>query len=363
MPAINYSIRKNRLKRAFMDGIKPLEDYGKLGLTDTPVRRMYLQAIDSTENKSRWGRFSFDAELTEDMAIYVYVAAVDNDTVYEGAKTYKINERLCSDEVSDVDKKALLSEMGVKRYVGKTDLLLYEFEGRYLYLAIEIIGDGEGSLSNLKVDTRGDNFMDTLPEVYRERNGFLHRFLSAFSSIYNDFEGEIDKLPEILDPKKAPTDVLLEYGRWMGIDLSGNFLSDQAIRLLVKEGYNLNRMKGTRACIKRLFEIVLGEEVIILEQNTIRSYPGADEYPWLKVESIYDVNILVKTPLTDTDRHQLIYLLRQFVPVRTRLHLIQVKDSGVLDTDTYLDMNAIITEETYGSFDENMELDDDIIMD
>ncbi len=346
-----------------MDGIVPQDDYEVLTFTDTPVRRLYLQAIDSAENGSRWGRFSFDADLTEDMAIYVYAAAVDINTVYDNETTFSMDDILTSGEFSDVDKKALLSEMEVKRFVGKTDILLYELEGRYLFLAIEIIGDGEGSLSKLRVDSRGDNFMETLPEIYRQRNSFLHRFLSSFSSIYNDFEDEIDRLPEILDPKKAPTDVLMEYGRWMGIDLSGNFLSDEAIRLLVKEGYNLNRMKGTRACIKRLFEIVLGEQVIILEQNTIRSYPGADEYPWLKTDSIYDVNILVKTPLSDNERHQFLYLLKQFVPIRTRLHLIQIKDSGVLDTDTYLDMNAIITEETYGSFDENMELDDDIIMD
>ncbi len=363
MPAIYYSIRKNRLKKAFLDGIEPIEDYGRLRLADTPVRRMYLQAIDSAEDKSQWGRLSFDAELTEDMAIYVYVAAVDNNTVYDRNGTYRIDDILCSDTVSDVDKKTLLSEIGAKRYVGKTDILLYELEGRYLFIAVEIIGDGEGSLRKFRVDAHGDNFMDTLPEVYRKRNGFLHRFLSSFSSLYNDFDEEINDLPQMLDPQKASTEVLMEYGRWMGIDLSGNFLSDEAIRLLVKEGYNLNRMKGTRACIKRLFEIVLGEEVIILEQNMIRSFPGADEYPWMKTDSIYDVNILVKTKLTDNDRHQLIYLLRQFVPVRTRLHLIEVRDSGVLDTDTYLDMNAILTEETYGSFDENMELDDDIIMD
>lgn len=364
MPARYYTIKKNRLKRAYTQGIEPQNDYESMKLTEEPVRRLYLRAIDSAEEASSWGRFSFDADLTENMAIYVYAAATDLNTVYDENGTYDIDDIFGSDELPDADKKELMNDMDAKRFVGKTDVLLYGLSGRYLYVMIEVVGEGTGMLSHLRIDQRGDNFMDTLPEVYRARDSFLHRFLSVFSSIYNDFEDDIDRLPELLNPDTASVEVLIEFGRWMGIDLSGNFLSEDAIRTLVKESYQLNRMKGTRACLERIFEIILGEEVIILEQNTIRAFPEAIEVdPRLKSKSIYDVNVLIKKRLSDTDRHQLLYLLRQFVPVRTKLHLIQLKDSGSLDTDTYLDMNAVLTEEVYGSFDENMELDDDVILD
>lgn len=363
MPGVHYSIKKNRLKKAYMTGIEPVDDYASLKLTGETARRLYLRAIDSADAGSQWGRLSFDAVLTENMAIYVYVAATDLDTVYDASGTYRIDDLLCSDEVRDAEKKELLKGLEVQRFVGKTDILLYGLQGQYLYIAIDVIGDGEGELSNLRVDARGDQFMDTLPEVYRERDGFLHRFLSVFSSIYNDFDKRIDELPDILEIDNAPKEVLLEFGRWMGIDLSGDFLSEDAIRQFVREGYRINRMKGTRECLLKIFDIVLGEPVIILEQNTIRAYPEALEAdPRIKSSSIYDVNILIKKQLSDRDRHQLLHLLRQFVPVRTRLHLIQLKDSGVLDTDIYMDMNAVLGEETYGFFDENMELDDDIIM-
>lgn len=364
MPQAIYSIRKNRLKNAFLDGIEPMEDYKKLVLADTPVRRIYLNCIDSAESGSRWGRFFFDAVLTEDMALYIYAAASDQNTVYDENGTYAIDDIMHSDIIDDARKKNLLSQMNVMRFVGKSDVLLYGLTGRYLFLAIEIIGDGTGILSNFKVDARGDNFMATLPEVYRRNNSFLHRFMSIFSSIYNDFDADIEALPDLLNPDTAPVEVLLEYGKWMGIDLSGDFLTEEAMRTFVKEGYRLNRMKGTKACLLRIFEIVLGEQVIILEQNTIRAYIGENDIEefGLKGTSIYDVNVLIKKPLSDTDRHQLLHLVRQFVPIRSQVHLISLKDSGVLDTDIYLDMNAVLSEELFGVFDDEMELDDDIIM-
>lgn len=364
MAATYYTIKKNRIKTAYTIGIEPQDDYKTLYLNEEPVRRLYLKAIDSAKEGSQWGRFSFNAELTESMALYVYVAAVDINTIYDKEGTYKIDDIIGSDEVPDTEKKELLRQMGSQRFVGKTDILLYGLEGRYLFLLIEVVGEGTGSLSRLRVDVRGDNFMDTLPEVYRERDGFLHRYLSVFSSLYNDMEDNIDHLPDLLDPDTASVDVLLEFGRWMGIDLSGNFLSEDAIRQLVRESYRLNRMKGTRACLQRIFEIVLGEKVVILEQNTIRAFPGATEMdPRLKDSGIYDVSVLIKKPLSDTDRHQLLHLVRQFVPLRTKLHLIQLKNSGVLDADTYLDMNAVLTEDVLGVFDDNMVMDDDVILD
>ena len=79
--------------------------------------------------------------------------------------------------------------------------------------------------------------------------------------------------------------------------------------------------------------------------------------------SIYDVNILIRKSLSETDRHQLLYLLGQFKPVRSRLHLVQLRDSAVLDTDIYLDMNAVLAGDTLGIMDEDMEMDDQVVLD
>ncbi|MBQ9633010.1 MAG: hypothetical protein IJV04_08900 [Lachnospiraceae bacterium] len=364
MPTIKYSIKKNRLRHSLMKGMELDEENERIYLTQEEVRRLYLPAIDQADEGGTWGRLSFDVELTEEMILYVYVAALDVDSVYDGEETYRIEDILMDEEVSDEQKKRLLLEAGGKRFVGKDDILLYELSGRYLFLGIEVIGAGEGTISHMRIDVRGDNFMETFPTVYHERNGFFHRFMSIFSSIYNDFDHEIERLPELLDPDTCPPVLLEIYGHWLGIDLSGDYLSEESMRTLVREGYTLNRMKGTKACLERVLEIALGERVIILEQNTIQSYmekgDTVDEID--ERQSIYDVNILIKKRLSETEQYQILHLIHQFTPLRSRIHLIHLKDSGMLDSNVYMDMNAVLAEDAYGYLDEEMEMDDGVIL-
>ncbi len=364
MAGIKYTIKKNRLRHSGMQGMELL-DSGELKLLDEHDRHLYLPAIDSAEVSASWGRISLVADITENMVLYVYVLATDDHYITDGESTYDLNEVLCGDKLSDSEKKRILEVGNAKRVVDKDDILIYDLSGQYLYVCIDIIGYGEGTLSGIRIDRQGDNFMETFPSIYRERGGFFHRFMSVFSTVYNDFETEIDDLPKLLDPETAYPELLIVYGKWLGIDLSGDYLPVDVMRTFVREGYKLNRMKGTRACLERILEIVLGERAIILEQNTIRSYmeEGGIEGSSLEDSSIYDVNILVKKKLSDTDRHQLMHLIHQFVPLRSRIHLIRLKDSGVLDTDIYMDMNAVLAEESYGVFDDDMEMDDDIILD
>ena len=363
MAGIHYTIKNNRLKKAGMFGVE-LQDDGQLYLTQETQRHIYFPVIDSAENDARWGRLSFETDITESMVVYTYAVAINEDKMGITSDAPSISDILCSDTTLDKEKKQMLLNAGAIRSVDKDDILLYDLEGRYLYICMDIIGEGEGTISHISIDRQGDNFMDTFPAIYQERGSFFHRFKSVFSSIYNDFEAEIDELPRLLDPDTAPVELLPIYGQWLGLDLSGDFLSEEMLRCFVREGYKLNRMKGTRACLERVIEIVMGERAIILEQNTIKSYLEDGEISDLNLQdgSIFDVNILIKKRLSDTDRHQLLHLIRQFVPLRSRIHLIRLKDSGILDTDIYLDMNAVLSDESYGVFDEDMEFDDDVIL-
>ena len=364
MPSIKYSIKKNRLSHSLLLGMELDEENDRLYLTPDETRRLYLPPIDQASDGASWGRLSFDADITEDMVLYVHVAATDTDSIYDEEGVYPIKSILLDEEIPDSHKKELFRRMDGKRFVGKTDILLYGLTGRYLFVCIEVPGAGDGFISHIKIDVKGDNFLDTFPTVYHERNGFFHRYLSVFSSIYNDFEHEIDRLPELLDPDTCPPVLLEIYGHWLGIDLSGDYLSEEAMRSFVREGYHLNRMKGTKACLERVLEIALGERPIILEQNTILSYIEEGGYADEEVKhgSIYDVNILIKKRLSEIGKHQILHLIRQFAPLRSRIHLIHLRDSGTLDANVYMDMNAVLSEDSYGYLDEEMEMDEGVIL-
>ena len=367
MPAANYTMKKNRLERSYLSGFSMDEESGRLYFDEkTGIHRLYADVIDSATDDADWGRLSFAMELPENMALYVYAFATNLDTVYDKeGRTYSIMDIFLSEEIPDEEKKRFFSGDHGARFVGKKDVLLYQLKGRYLYLAIEVLGTGEGYIDRLRINRQGDNFMDAFPSVYRERDGFFHRFLSIFSSLYNDLDYKIDRLPELLDPDICPRECLRVYAGWLGIDLSGDFLSEEAERMFVKEAYHLNRMKGTKACILRVLEIVLDEKVIILENNTIQSYLEREdmEKTELRPGGIYDVNILIRTPLSNKERHQLLYLLDQFKPLRSRLHLVPLRDTPTLDDEIYLDMNAVVAGDNVGVMDSDMEISEEVILD
>lgn len=362
--AINYSIKKNRLKKALLIGMEMDENGVLTTKEDTALHYVILRGIDSATDDAEWGRCSFSIDIPENMVFYVYATARNLDTIYDEKGTYKIDEILTDPEAPEMDRRAFFDEPKGIRFVGKSDILLYNLTGRYLYVMLEIAGTGKGVVKNLRIQRKSDTFYPSFPEIYHTSDPFFHRFISVYSSVYNDFEEEIDHLPELLDLETCPPDFLPIYASWLGIDISGNYLSEEACRQLVKEAYALNRLKGTRACLERLLEIVLGERPLILEQNTIQSYKEKGDViaSDLVHESIYDVNVLIRKSLTESDRFQLEYLIDQFKPIRSRIHLIPLKDTGILDSNIYLDMNAQISAEAFATLDDYQDFNGTIVL-
>ncbi len=361
MAGASYSIKKNRIQRGYREGFL-LEEDGRLRTDEkAPFHRLYLKAIDSAVRDSSWGILSFKGNFSENTVCYVYAAAMNEDSFYRRNQPTRIEDFLCDSEESHHIKKEFLKRVGALRFVNQKDMLLYQLTGQYLYLVIEVVGDGSCEIWDMKVDLQGDNFMNTFPEIYREKDSFFHRYMSVFSTIYNDFEGDIAALPELLDLDTCPAGLLPIYGSWMGIDVGKDFLDESILRPLVKEAYQLNRIKGTKMALERVAEIVLGSKVVVLERNMMEDYISKEqmrEFERLYGNSIFDVTILVKDYISEVKKSQLLFLLNQFKPIRARLHLIVLQREGALDDYVYLDMNASIPSEKGGKLDYMQEIDD-----
>jgi len=335
-----YSIRGNRIKSGYVKGFT-YDDSGKLILNEKEHEHfLFMKPLDGVTEGSEWGRFSSILLSSEEMVCYTYIMTTDiREIRTEDDRLIPIEDMLCDEDISAYDKVRFLMENGAKRLVNTQDALLYELNGRYLYLAIEMMGYGSASIEKIRVSAVGDNFMGTFPAVYQERNSFLHRYLSVFSSIYNDISDQNDKLYEMLDLDKCSAELLEMYGSWFGIDLKGGFLSEDVLRKIVKEAYSLNRMKGTRRGIERILEIILGEEVVILENR-------------MQGGEIFEITILVNRHMTEELRHQLTFMVDQFKPLRTKLRILQMEKEAVMDGNSYLDMNAAIPGEKLAILDE-----------
>ncbi len=363
MAGVVYSIRKNRYEQGKLTGLNILEN-GTLSLAEgTSIHHLFLRGLDSAVRDAEWTRLSFILEIPENITFYTYVFATNEDVYSKTMDHFSIDDYLAGDAPIE-EKKLFLKRMEARRSVGKSDILLSGLEGRYLYIAIEIQGTGEGYLRNFRVERDADVFIGAFPEIYRENNEFFRRFISIYSSIYNDFDKDIDALPELLNLDKCPKECLNVYISWMGIDVDGDFLKEEVLRTLVKEAYKLNRLKGTKACLERLVEIILDEKPLILEQNMIKAYEEKGGFlgEAFQKGSIFDVNILIRRNLSETERFQLLYLIDQFKPLRARIHLIQLREGGMLDSNVYLDMNARVEGTTTAAMDESMDLSENIVL-
>lgn len=360
-----YSIKQNRFKRSFLAGFE-IEGETKLRCRQDVYRRIFVcDSIDGIENDAKWGRFHVDYCLDEDMVVTTYAVAVNEKEIWWNDNYVNIEDILKDPQGSAKDKTELMEFLDAKKQINRKDMLLYELEGRYLYLCMEVLGVGKGELTNLFVNNQGDIFLDTFPEVYREYGSFFHRYMSVYSALYMDFQEKIDNVAGFLDIDTAPVQLLPIFCQWMGLDVSGDFLPEERLRTLVREAYHLNRTKGTREALLRVCEIVLGERVVILEKNVIRENTQAESqkiYQDLYGHGIYDVTLLVNTFVPENQKSQLMFLLNQFKPVRCRLRIKFLDQKGSMDGHVYMDVNAHVMDTKEVALDERAALDENIML-
>lgn len=344
MAGIQYSIGKNYFKRACLCGMRMDEGGALCTDADSELHTAALPVIDSGIEDCSWGRLKFDQECDADAVVYLYLIASNEREPYD---------TLCDAEVPIDKKKQLVRAGGGLRVINRSDLLLYELSGRYLWIMIEVSG-AYAKLDSIRVHAPGDNFMATFPEVYREKNSFFHRYLSIFSSMYNDFQDKLDHREELLNLAHAPQELLLLYARWLGLELNRDYFDVEVLRALVREAGELSRMKGTKGCMERLCQLLIGETPQIVERSHLQRYVRMEERERINQlygDSPFDVTLMLSHSISEKQEKQLLMLLGQFKPVRSRLRIICLTDSGVLDGHTYLDKNAVSFVQSDGTLD------------
>lgn len=340
-----YSVKNHILRQSTIRGGEMAAEGCIVKQAESEGFEVILRPFDGIETDADWGRFAFEYDLYENQTLVVHAMA--------------LNHQISVTELNDFRRDEAISLIGHK------DILLYSLKGRYLYLAVQIKGEGPAEIRKMRVDKQGDNFMNTFPEIYRDRNSFFHRYISIFSSMYNDFQEDIDSLPDMLDLDTCPVNLLPMYGKWMGIDINCDFKDERIMRDLVKEAYNLNRLKGTKKVILRIIEIILGEEAIILEKNIIDEFLDdeyKESYRKLFGNNVYNVCILLNSPVSEVVKSQLMYMIEQYIPMRARIQITNLMQEGDLDNHSYLDINAKLFEISTGELDESMGLDQSVTL-
>ena len=346
-----YPLSHVLLGRALLDGFL-LEDSRALRAVPGPQQRrsVFFPALDSATADCPWGRLSFDGMLTGECMLSVRTLAANDDTVLWNGQLVPLDSLLLDPDVPYAEKDRLFSLLGGRARSGAKDLLLTGQSGRFLWLWLELTGDGDALLQNLRVYVPGDNFYHTFPAVYQTEGEFFQRYLSIFSTLYQEFQEELDSLPALLDVDTAPDFMLPILASWLGLETNDSLLSPQQLRQLLRLAPSLIPRKGTRWAVETVVKLFVEGAVFLVERNLLAPETRRSEN--LYGDSPYDFTILLGQAADEKLRLRLQFLIGQFKPVRANCHIVFLNDRGGLDAFTYLDVNGTVLENATGSLDD-----------
>ncbi|MEO8049677.1 MAG: phage tail protein, partial [Acidobacteriota bacterium] len=138
---------------------------------------------------------------------------------------------------------------------GDWDCLIQSPPGRYLWLKIELEGDGffSPSIEAARVEFPRISLRRYLPGVFGEdpvSADFLDRFLSIFDTTFRSIESTLDRQARFFDPLATPPDFLPWLASWIGVRLDRQLPEAQRRRILADSGETL-RCRGTRENLHR----------------------------------------------------------------------------------------------------------------
>lgn len=348
-----YRLNHTLLRRAFLEGFL-LEEDGRLRTVGPGPHRLLLPGLDSAQPGSEWGRLTLQCRLGPESMLTVKAFAADQSQVIRRDETVWIDDLVRDADVPVEEKERLFTLAGGMERSGVRDVLLDSQTGRWLWLWLEVSGAEGETLEDLRVYIPGDNFFHTLPQVYQADNDFLRRYLTIFSTLYQEFQEEIDDLPRLLDVDTAPERLLPMFASWLGLEIDEALFSPDELRRLLKAAPELLACKGTRSAVEQAVKLFVTDQVYIVERNLLPQEQQGKEA--LYGSTPYDFTVMVGCELDEKLRLRLNFLIDQLKPARSRCHIVFLKECGGLDAFTYLDVNSTVLKNGPGNLDDGKAL-------
>jgi phage tail-like protein len=197
------------------------------------------QALDSGKYQCQWHRLVLDLEaLPAGTQVIVSTYTDEADRPVQEIKgpgtlwetRYAITGVIQPPPASDPESKSKPKK--------PQDLLVQSRQGRYLWLRLELRGDGytTPSVCAIRAHYPRLSYLEYLPDVFQaddESRWFLERFLSIFQTEWDNLESGIEDIAQYFDPDAVPDDDAMEYlARWLALPLEKEWNLEQKRRLL-----------------------------------------------------------------------------------------------------------------------------------
>ena len=301
-----YRLGRARLSRALLQGFA-LEGDGLHTDGRTGGAEAFLPGLDSARADCPWGRLSLSCSLGPETMLTIRAFASDQNVVRRGDELVEIDHLLTDPQVPRREKERLFLLADGMEHSGAKDVLLTGQNGRWLWLWLEVTGEEPCTLEDMRVYVPGDHFFRTFPQVYQADNDFFQRYISVFSTMYQDLAA-----PELM------------------------------------------ARKGTRWAVEQVVKLFVEGPVYVVERNLLA--PTREGREELYGTTPYDFTVMLSCRQDEKLRLRLKFLVDQFRPVRSRCRIVFLEECGGLDAFTYLDINGSVLQNMPGSLDDRKAL-------
>ena len=368
--------RNREWKRSLLLNLEPQEhrlvfahnqenDYGMLA---TAV--MITGSIDSTEPDFQWESLWLDAQMPENSLVKGSCYAANSKAVLLDEGAVDLDEYIRTAQSDPAQGLKAAAPLFSLAFTGATDGLL-PVQGRYLWLRLEFLvpQPSEFALRKIKLLLTDEKIIQYLPEIYRDdqENNFFKRFMEIFDSIFFDIEEQINRLSEQLDYTLAEEDMLRYLARWVdlqGIQDMGTEELRERIRTIMPE----YRAIGTKPGLTDFIRRELGVQPQIIEyfdyKQMQQESKDRDIYRELFGDNPFKFFILLPEEALQQVKNLDLFLakLKSNIPAHTEAGIIRLKQGTILGKHTYLGVNSLVGEYTYGRVGGNNELSYDTLM-
>lgn len=208
--------------------------------------------LDSGLPRCRWHRVQLDAEVPPGTQLSVQVASSDDPRVAPHRDDWRLSP------------------------TGALDFLIDQPPGRFLWLRIDLSGDGQKTpvLRRVQLDFPRSTSLDSLPPVYRENpraEDFSERFLALFDASVADIDAAIEQFPAALDVESARSELLPWLAAFLDLSFDPSWDSARQ-RSILAALPRLYRLRGTVAGLQLAVRLVFDTEVAIQERAFERAW-------------------------------------------------------------------------------------------
>jgi len=235
-------------------------------------------ALDSRLYQCQWDRVSLTGAVPDGSRIKVY--------------TYTAETELSADQILNLGAHEWATAKTV--FPGQLELpgehfsaaagwdcLIRSEPGRFLWLRLEMLGDGNVTprIARVLVDFPRISLRRYLPAVLGEERvsaDFTDRFLAIFDRGFRSVESQLDHLAGYFDPLSAPAGQGRDGGRknflawlasWIGVTLDRQLPLERQRRILQQAG-KLFPLRGTFCGLRKNLQLYLGMDQIECRQRS-----------------------------------------------------------------------------------------------